>query len=177
MGYLGSVAISGAIDLRTAIDRLSQLGWEDGFAFLAYGVGTVYPEFRPEGVFTSKGLSRYRAVNQACSAPLQEPPTALGDMLKIGWQDNPFVRNFLDRNTLGLRRAHAPLLVISAEDPKATDSMAARVVARMCGQGDRIDFERYPDVDPSGLMGASVAAQISWVKARFAGQEAPNNCP
>jgi len=47
----------------------------------------------------------------------------------------------------------------------------------MCKRGDRILFLKYPDLDASGVMGASVADQISWIKARFAGYVAPGNCP
>jgi hypothetical protein len=47
----------------------------------------------------------------------------------------------------------------------------------MCKQGDRILFWKYPDLDASGVMGGSVADQISWIKARFAGYVAPSNCP
>jgi hypothetical protein len=47
----------------------------------------------------------------------------------------------------------------------------------MCKQGDRVDFLKYPNLDASGVMGASAADQISWIKARFAGHAAPSNCP
>ena len=175
--YLGSVAVSGAIDLKAEIGRLSERDWQDGFAYLAYGIKTVYPQFPLEDMLTPKGLARYTAVNQTCSAPLPSPTPALSDMLKSGWQGNPFIRNFLERNTLGLRPTPVPLLIVNAEDSQAADSMAFRVVARMCAQGDHIDFERYSGNETSGLIGASVATQISWIKARFAGQKAPNNCP
>jgi hypothetical protein len=55
--------------------------------------------------------------------------------------------------------------------------MSDKTVARMCKQGSRILFLKYPNVDASGVMGASVAEQISWIKARFAGHAAPGNCP
>jgi hypothetical protein len=46
----------------------------------------------------------------------------------------------------------------------------------MCQQGDRILLLKYPNLDASGVMGASAADQISWIKARFAGYAAPSNC-
>ena len=73
----------------------------------------------------------------------------------------------------GLRPAHAPLLVISGQ----ADLAAENIVTRMCKLADRVLFLKYGDVDASGAMGESVADQISWIKARFAGYAAPSNCP
>jgi len=68
--------------------------------------------------------------------------------------------------------------VISGEANLAIPAeMSGKTVARMCKQGDRILFLKYPDLDASGVMGASAADQISWIKARFAGYVAPSNCP
>ena len=99
-------------------------------------------------------------------------------MLKPGWENNQFAKEFFSRNTPGQKRAHSPLLVISGEaDPAIPADMSEKTVARMCKQGSRILFLKYPNVDASGVMGASVAEQISWIKARFAGHAAPGNCP
>ena len=46
----------------------------------------------------------------------------------------------------------------------------------MCGQKDRIAFETYPSLDPNDLFGTSVATQIAWIKARFAGRMTTNTC-
>jgi hypothetical protein len=175
-GYLGSVGVSGALDLKTQINQVSQRPWQDGIAFLAYGIKTVYPEFQPKDILTPKGLDRYRAVTEVCPVPASGPASAASEMLKSGWQTNRLVDGFVGRNTLGLKPAYAPLLIVSAEDPKANDSTAARVVARMCAQGDHIAFETYPGLDSARLLGTSVPAQISWIKARFAQRSTPNNC-
>jgi len=99
-------------------------------------------------------------------------------MLRRDWENNRFVKEFFTRNTPGQKRARSPLLVISGEvDPAMPSDMSEKTVARMCKQGDRILFLKYPDLDASGAMGASVADQISWIKARFAGYVAPGNCP
>ena len=98
-------------------------------------------------------------------------------MLKPGWESNRFVKEFFSRDTPGQKPTHGPLLVISGEaDPAIPAEMTEKTVARMCKQGSRILFLKYPDLDASGVMGASVADQISWIKARFAGYVAPSNC-
>jgi len=175
-GFLGSVAISGAFDLKTALDRMAQGPWQDSLAFLAYGIQTVYPKFRPADWMTSKGLERYRVANQSCSTTAAESRSPLKDMLKPSWQSDPLVRDFVQRNTLGLKPARAPLLIISTESANPGDSMTARVVGRMCGQGDRIDVKSYSAADSSEVMGASMSGQVSWIKARFAGQASENDC-
>jgi len=98
-------------------------------------------------------------------------------MLKPGWESNRFVKEFFSWNTPGEKPARGPLLVISGEADRAIPAeMTEKTVARMCKQERRILFLKYPDLDASGVMGASVADQISWIKARFAGYVAPGNC-
>jgi hypothetical protein len=154
-GFLGSIAISG--DLSDSIKRLSEENWNDRFAFLAFGIKTVYPPFKLEDVFTAPGLARYQLANQSCSTPALEKPPALREMLKPNWQSNPLVQRFLDRNTLARKPARVPLLIVNTGDAKGPDSTAPQVVARMCGQKDLVDFETYPGQDPTSLMGVSIS--------------------
>jgi hypothetical protein len=175
--YLGSVAISGAMDLKSVIEQLAQGPSGDILASLAYGMKTVYPQLQVEDILTEKALVRYHGIDKTCGTRTSDPTPAPRVMLKQTWKSNPFVGNFLKRNTLGLSHAPAPLLVISAEHPTEQASMAAQVVSRMCHQRDRIDFETYPGLDPSGVIGGSVDAQIAWIKGRFADRTAPNTCP
>jgi len=37
-------------------------------------------------------------------------------------------------------------------------------------------FIKYPDLNASAVIGASVSEQISWIRSRFAGDPAPSNC-
>jgi hypothetical protein len=174
--YLGSVAISCAADLKTRMERLAKGPWEDTFASVAYGVKTVYPEFRLEDVFSHTGLARHEAVVKACRTPPHEQTPPLQDMLKPKWESNSYISDFWKRNTLGLARTRAPLLILAAETEQQTPPIAADVVARMCHQGDYVDFETYPSLDPASLIGESVEAQIAWIQARFSGRMTKNTC-
>jgi hypothetical protein len=77
------------------------------------------------------------------------------------------------------KSANAPLLLAS---PYFRPSCALRGCNSLAsGGGDEpflrsSDFLQYPNLDASGVMAASAADQISWIKARFAGNNAPNNC-
>jgi hypothetical protein len=175
--YLGSVSISGTLDLETTVEELAEDRWDDSLASLVYGTKTVYPQFQVQDVLTEKAMSRYREIDKTCGGHADKHALAISDMLKTKWRSNPFISSFLERNTLGLRHAPAPLLVINPENPPAMASTAAQVVHRMCQQRDRVDYEIYPGLDTAEVIGGSVEAQISWIKARFAGRTPQSTCP
>ena len=142
---------------------------------LASTVKALYPEFQVTDMLTDKALPAYQRVAQTCGGETE--PEFTSTMLKPGWENNRFVKEFFSRNTPGQKPARSPLLVISGEvDPAIPSDMSEKTVARICKQGSRVLFLKYPGVDASGVMGASVSDQISWIKARFAGYVAPSNC-
>jgi hypothetical protein len=172
--YLGSVATSGVADAQEAYQRFAQGSSKRMLLVLASTVKALYPEFRVSDMLKDTALPAYRRVAETCGGET-EPESQ--DVLKTGWENNRFVKEFFSRNTPGPKPSHGPLLVISGEaDPAAPAEMTGKTVARMCNHGSRILFLKYPDLDASGVMGASVADQISWIKARFAGYVAPGNC-
>ncbi len=175
--YLGSIATSGVADAQEAYQHFAQGSSSSNrmLLVLASTVKALYPEFHVSDVLKDTALPAYQRVAQTCGGET-EPEFTTG-MLKPGWEDNRFVKEFFSRNTPGQNPARGPLLVISGEaDAAIPTEMTGKTVARMCKQGSRILFLKYPDLDASGVMGASVADQISWIKARFAGYVAPGNC-
>jgi pimeloyl-ACP methyl ester carboxylesterase len=173
--YLGSVATSGVADAQEAYQRFARGSSSRMLLVLASTVKALYPEFPVSDVLKDTALPAYQRVAQSCGGETE--PEFTNAMLKPGWESNRFVKEFFSRNTPGQKPAHGPLLVISGEaDPAIPAEMSEKTVARMCKQGSRILFLKYPDLDASGVMGASVADQISWIKARFAGYVAPGNC-
>lgn len=127
-------------------------------------------------MLTEKGVALYHQVENGCANANTRPEIAPAEMLKPHWDDDKFVKQYVARNTLGQKPAYGPLLVISGEIDPASSTSTAEVIARMCKQGDRIQFEKYADDDPRLLAGNSVMAQIAWIRARFAGSPAPANC-
>jgi pimeloyl-ACP methyl ester carboxylesterase len=173
--YLGSVATSGLADAQEAYQRFALRPSNRMLLVLASTVRALYPEFQLSDMLKDVALPAYQRVTQTCGRETE--PEFTNEMLKAGWENNRFVKEFFSRNTPGQKPAHGPLLVISGEaDPDVPADMSERTVARMCKQGSRVLFLKYPDLDASGVMGASVADQISWIKARFAGYVAPSNC-
>jgi hypothetical protein len=177
-GYLGSIAISGLTDAKALYEHSTQAPSGGVLAFLAYGIKTVYPQFQVTDVLTEKALALYHRIEQNCgeAAAVAEVPPA--EMLKPGWENNKFVKQYFARNSPGQSPARGPILIISGDADRAVPAtLTAPVVAGMCKQSDRVQWERYSDLDPGRVLGDSVRDQIAWIEGRFASRPAPANCP
>jgi fermentation-respiration switch protein FrsA (DUF1100 family) len=174
-GYLGSIATSGLADAQPAYERNAGGASARMLLVLASSIKALHPEFQLSDMLKDAAIPAYQHATQNCGT---ETDSAFSkEMLQPGWGNNRFVKEFFSRNTSGQKPARGPLLVINGElDQGVTADMTAQTVGRMCKLGDRILFLRYPNLDASGVMAASAADQISWIKARFAGRAAPSNC-
>jgi pimeloyl-ACP methyl ester carboxylesterase len=175
--YLGAVSIAGVADPQEMFERFANGPEHSMLVFLAQGVKTVFPEFRIEEMLAEKAIPVYQYIGNACEAGAG-PQVAANEMLKPGWENNPYIKEFWKRNKLGGRPAHSPLLVISGEaDTAVPAALTARAVSQLCQQKDHVLFVKYPGLNESAVLGNSVSEQISWIKARFSGLPAPSNCP
>ena len=176
--YLGSVSVGGVAEPEEIFERFAATEPEGSMlVFLAQGTKTVFPEFRIEEILTEKAIPFYRYISRACEAEPGSPP-APNEILKPGWENNPYIKKFWERNRLGGKPAHGPLLMISGEaDTAVPVAFMKRAVGQLCAQKDRVLFVKYPGLNASGVLGNSVSEQISWIKARFSGLSAPSNCP
>jgi hypothetical protein len=68
------------------------------------------------------------------------------------------------------------MIITSELDSATTIRTTEQVIARMCKQGDRVQFERLPESEPGSVLGDSARDQISWIESRFAGRAAESNC-
>ena len=176
--YLGSVALSGIIDDKNLLGIHGAQASLLGPAFLAYGIKTVFPPFQVADILTEKALVLYHQAETSCGSASPPAETTANRTLKPYWQQNEFVRRFVERNTLGQRPAFRPLLVLASEtDPATPIALTTQAVERLCKQGDRVQLYRYESPNPKAVIGDSVRDQIGWIQARFANQPAPSNCP
>jgi pimeloyl-ACP methyl ester carboxylesterase len=175
--YLGAIGISGLAEPKEFFERVAQGPSYSMLVFLARGIKTVYPEFRVEEMLTDKAVPLYQHIRHACEAS-SGPELAANEMLKPGWENNRYVKEFFVRNMLGRRPAHGPLLLISGEANAGVPSaLTATAVSQLCKQKDRVLFFTYPGLNASTVLGNSVSEQVSWIRARFSGLPAPSNCP
>ena len=132
--YLGSVATSGLADAQEAYQHFAQGSSNRMLLVLASTVKALYPEFQVSDMLKDKALPAYQRVAQTCGGETE--PEFTNGMLKPGWENNRFVKEFFSRNTPGQKPAHGPLLVISGEADLAIPAeMSGKTVARMCKQG------------------------------------------
>jgi pimeloyl-ACP methyl ester carboxylesterase len=175
--YLGAIGISGFGEPKELFEHLAQGPSYSMLVFLARGIKTVYPEFRVEEMLTGKAIRLYEYTSHACDAS-SGPVPAANEMLRPGWENNPYVKEFFARNTLGRKSAFGPLLLISGETGAGAPSgFTGKAVARLCEQKDRLLLVKYPASNASTVLGNSVSEQVSWIQARFSGLPAPANCP
>jgi predicted esterase len=174
--YLGAIAISGVAEPQEIFERIAQGPSHRMLVFLSQGIKAVFPEFRIGEMLTDTAIPLYQRISQACEASLG-PELAANEMLKPGWENNPYVKEFFARNTPGRKPVHGPLLVISGEaDPEVPSDLTATTVVRLCKQKNPVLFIEYPGLNMSAVVRESVSEQISWIRARFAGLPAPSNC-
>ncbi|HEV2731306.1 MAG TPA: hypothetical protein VGV15_14850 [Terriglobales bacterium] len=172
--YLGSIAISRLTDLQDMYEPLSSLSYKSPL-FLAYGIKNVYPHFDVIDILTDKALPLYQQIGQVCSDTEAAQNASVAEMLRPNWENNKFVVQYFSRNRLGLKPAIAPLLVIGSEIGPSI-GQTTKIVARLCKQKDRVQFERYPESDPDKVIGDSVRDQIAWIQARFGNGPIRSNC-
>jgi secretory lipase len=174
--FLGAIGILGVADPPEFFEQLAQGPSYPMLIFLAQGIKNQYPEFRIDDMLTGKGIALYKILGDSCEAPSNQTLDS-NELLKPGWQNNPYIKDFFSRNALGRRPAFSPLLLISGEtDGDVPSSLTAALVSRLCKQKDPVLFVNYPGLNPSAVLGNSVGEQVSWIRARFSGQPAPSNC-
>lgn len=176
--YLGAIAISDLASAQEIYEHSTAGSSSLMLSSLAYGIKTVYPQFQATDMLTEKALALYHDLDQTCSEARATPNSSPSQMVKPGWESNTFVRQYFERNDPGRTRAYGPILVVSSATTAASlATMTGQTISRMCKQGDRVQWERYSDLDPGTVIGDSVRDQIGWIEGRFAGRPSPTNCP
>jgi acetyl esterase/lipase len=175
--YLGSIAVSGIADVKDFYEQAVTGNSLTQLLVLAYEVKTFYPAFQTKQMLTERALAIYRQLETACAVASGDSGAPATQMVKPGWRDNGFVQQFFARNIIGEKPAFRPLFIASSDaDLVARMGITARTAARLCKQGDKVQFQRYQSSEFTDAMGDSVRDQISWIQSRFAGRPAASNC-
>ena len=140
--YLGSIAISGLASASRNV-RPCRLRASPASRLHLWRTESKpsIQSFKSADMLTEKGLALYREIGQICWEAEASAEPSPAETVKLGWTDNPFVRQYFARSSLTQARSHAPILIISSDaDPSAP--AAAQTVAAMCKQGDIIQWQR-----------------------------------
>jgi hypothetical protein len=177
-GYLGAIAVSDVASPEEIYAHSTRAPSSLMLTSLAYGIKTVYPQFSVTDMLTEKALALYHNLEQMCSQARTLPELSPAETVKPNWENNAFVHQYFVRNHPGQTRAYGSILIISSDaDQSFLATMTAPAIARMCKQGDRVQWKRYPNLDAGSVIGDSVRDQIGWIEARFAGRPSTTNCP
>jgi pimeloyl-ACP methyl ester carboxylesterase len=92
----------------------------------------------------------------------------------------PITRAFLRASTMvepGQLRISVPTMVVQGTAdvtvfPSATDQLTQQ----LCARGNSVHYKPVPGADHDGSMVKGGAAAMDFIKARFAGEKAPNDC-
>ena len=126
-------------------------------------------------MLTEKALALYRQVEKACAVASREPDCrAMAETGLAGhWRRGAvFCQEYRRTETRPSSAAHCQQQRGSGRE----DGHDARAVARLCKQGDMVQFHEYQRSEFAGVLGDSVRDQLTWIQARFAGRPAPSNC-
>jgi pimeloyl-ACP methyl ester carboxylesterase len=180
--FIGTIALAGSSDLESILTNGigTNLSVLNGLvAFWVYGVKTIYPELHIADVLTGKAAALYAtSVEEGCRAASGAFAALPADeMLRPGWKQNPYIKQFLARNQPGVKPAYGPLLLVSGgDDIMFTPSAGQIVLRRLCAAGATVQRNVYPGLGHDAVVYGSLRDQLEWIAARFAGRPAPSNC-
>ena len=172
--YLGSITISRLTDLQDVYDSPGSLSYKSPL-FLAYGVQTIFPQFQAADVLSPKALLLYDQIGESCEEGRPESAPSAAELLKPNWKSNQFVRDYFERNRVGLKPPAASLLVVRTQ-ADADSAPGKKAISQLCSQGGRVQLDTYPESDPGSLIGDSVRDQIRWIDGVFSGRPVHNDC-
>jgi len=175
-GFLGSLALGGLADSENIASRWIQDS-PIGMIYVAQAIKAESPQFEPSEVLTSQAMTYYRNALASCDAVSELPQLSANQVLKQGWQENRFVRQYFGANTLGRKSASRPILIlISNSSSSIPVAMTEQAVRRLCGQRDVVLYQKLKSADSKTLVGDSVGEQIAWIRARFSDENQESNC-
>ncbi|MGB6489375.1 MAG: alpha/beta fold hydrolase [Steroidobacteraceae bacterium] len=176
--YLGAISVAGDMNM----PWLMRLGGKQLVAVLrAYGIKARFPQFHVGDMLTKPALAQYRTITTSgCWS--YGYAMQLGHLLgrsavKPRFEENPWVREFVAQNAALRHRPTRPLLVLAGgADHTVPPQSVEQVVAKACRLGYHLQFRIFPGLDHDPLMDKSIAYQLRWIRARFAGRPATDTC-
>lgn len=135
----------------------------------------LYPDFRARDFFTEKGWQRFKLEHQIgiFIPALVELLTGF-QVLKDGWQDDPFLQRFADLTAAGGKKIAAPLFVIQGAadpnmQPKVTTSAVEKTITAF--PDSQIQYALLPGLGHDPTMYGSQQLWLDWIEKRFQGFE------
>jgi pimeloyl-ACP methyl ester carboxylesterase len=138
------------------------------------------PGFDPAPYLTSEGRKIYDMGATACLGPMEDAIETNKVSAKVGFAKTleglvPSIFPLIAYPTLHLDQ---PLFVGTGEtDQDVPPPMQGALVHDACAAGTKVDWKRYPGLDHSATVNASLKDSLPFVKDLLAGKTPPSNCP
>jgi hypothetical protein len=101
-----------------------------------------------------------------------------GTFLSDGIYEASPWKGLLEENRPGRSGTRAPIYVAQGQDDEIVrPSVTSDFVAGLCRQGELVRYESLFGVNHMRAGRASATSAIQWIRDRFDGKPAPNNCP
>jgi pimeloyl-ACP methyl ester carboxylesterase len=172
--YLGAIAVGIGGDLERVFESVVKTASHGYFAFLAYGIKAVFPEFRYEDWLTPEAIRLMPVVNTCgwyVGLATFGTKVKIGRMMLPSWKKNPYFQKFRQLSYVGTRKAFGPVLLLTGlADTAVPPASTKDTFERMKRLGTSVEYRTYEGLDHDPLMFASFRDQHQWAMDRFAGR-------
>ena len=134
-------------------------------------------QMQPSTILTPEGVAKLPAVNEVCGNQVydlfQKAPmsTFVNDPVPA------IFYTLATENTPGSEKIQMPLILVQGmKDTTIIPQLTLAFDKQLCEMNNTVDFHIYPNDTHPGVVINSRGLIESWIKDRFAGIPAPNNC-
>ena len=188
--YAPELAIQGSVvlapgllpSLPLAVEGLlasTEPSGQTGFVMeIAAAWSAAYPDqMAPETILTPAGVAKLPIVNEVCGSQVFDQFMS-GPMSDFVKSPVPAVfYSLATENTPGSEKINMPIFMAQGmKDTTIIPQLTLAFNKQLCQMGNTVDFHIYPDDTHSGVVVNSRDLAQSWIKDRFEGNPAPNNC-
>jgi pimeloyl-ACP methyl ester carboxylesterase len=138
------------------------------------------PGFDPSDYLTERGRAVYDMARTACFGEMADAIMAgqLSRKAVLAKDPQPVVDALFPLLAYPSLHLSRPLFVGTGEaDRDVPPAMQAALVRDACAAGGRIVWRRYPGLDHSATVNASLADSLPFARSVLAGQEVASDCP
>ena len=137
------------------------------------------PGFDPNAYLTDSGRAIYAMGAQDCLGPMEDAIEKGGVSAKVGFSESPapVIQKLFPQISYPTLHLDQPLFVGTGEvDHDVPPLMQGALVHDSCAAGSRVTWKRYPGLDHSGTVNASLVDSLPFVRDLIAGKPAPQPC-
>jgi acetyl esterase/lipase len=154
---------------------------EQGYlAFAAAGIVAVDPSVELDDLMGPDALAATEVLDRGCWYEVMEAFRAVdpGQMSAVTDAGPVAVDAYLERNEPGTTPIDRPVLLVQGGDDDTVPQVITELLRdRLCAQGTATALAVYDGLGHDDVLTPSLADTVTWMKARFAGEAAVDECP